>query len=139
MAKSILVTGGAGYIGSHTVLQLLLGGFKVVVVDNLDNASEIAVKRVAEIAGEVGKKNLVFHKVQGLRILTSFLLFGGGVGVFSLEFVLVMEFLGLLFFYMFHCRECFGVVHQTVETETVENEVFWFVVSVENGIAVEIK
>ncbi|RWR93288.1 UDP-glucose 4-epimerase GEPI48 [Cinnamomum micranthum f. kanehirae] len=63
MAKSILVTGGAGYIGSHTVLQLLLGGFKVVVVDNLDNASEIAVKRVAEIAGEVGKKNLVFHKV----------------------------------------------------------------------------
>ncbi|XXG82376.1 hypothetical protein AAC387_Pa10g0339 [Persea americana] len=63
MAKSILVTGGAGYIGSHTVLQLLLGGFKVVVVDNLDNASEIAVRRVAEIAGEVGKKNLVFHKV----------------------------------------------------------------------------
>ncbi|KAF5180194.1 Udp-glucose 4-epimerase [Thalictrum thalictroides] len=35
MEKSILVTGGAGYIGSHTVLQLLLGGLNVVVVDNL--------------------------------------------------------------------------------------------------------
>ncbi|CAM8953237.1 unnamed protein product [Rhodiola kirilowii] len=39
MEKSILVTGGAGYIGSHTVLQLLLGGYKTMVVDNLDNSS----------------------------------------------------------------------------------------------------
>ncbi|ERN11079.1 UDP-glucose 4-epimerase GEPI48 [Amborella trichopoda] len=62
MGKNILVTGGAGYIGSHTVLQLLLGGFNVVVVDNLDNSSEIAIKRVTELAGESGK-NLVFHEV----------------------------------------------------------------------------
>lgn len=62
MSKSILVTGGAGYIGSHTVLQLLLGGYKIVVIDNLDNSSEIAVKRVKEIAGEYGS-NLTFHKV----------------------------------------------------------------------------
>ncbi|GMH28838.1 hypothetical protein Nepgr_030681 [Nepenthes gracilis] len=61
MAKSILVTGGAGYIGSHTTLQLLLGGFKVVVVDNLDNSSEVALQRVKELAGEFGG-NLVFHK-----------------------------------------------------------------------------
>ncbi|CAL9030408.1 unnamed protein product [Prunus brigantina] len=62
MAKTILVTGGAGYIGSHTVLQLLLGGFKTVVVDNLDNSSEVAVDRVRELAREFGK-NLSFHKV----------------------------------------------------------------------------
>lgn len=62
MSKSILVTGGAGYIGSHTVLQLLLGGYKTVVIDNLDNSSEIALKRVKEIAGEHGS-NLSFHKV----------------------------------------------------------------------------
>ncbi|KAG9448264.1 hypothetical protein H6P81_014392 [Aristolochia fimbriata] len=61
MAKNILVTGGAGYIGSHTVLQLLQGGYKAVVGDNLDNASEIAINRVKELAGEFGK-NLVFHK-----------------------------------------------------------------------------
>lgn len=63
MSKNILVTGGAGYIGSHTVLQLLLGGFKATVVDNLDNASEIAIARVTELAGEFGK-NLGFHKVR---------------------------------------------------------------------------
>ncbi|CAK7335733.1 unnamed protein product [Dovyalis caffra] len=62
MAKSILVTGGAGYIGSHTVLQLLLGGYNTVVVDNLDNSSDIALERVKELAGDFGK-NLVFHQV----------------------------------------------------------------------------
>ncbi|KAF8413325.1 hypothetical protein HHK36_001304 [Tetracentron sinense] len=62
MGKNILVTGGAGYIGTHTVLQLLLGGFKVVIIDNLDNSSEIAIKRVTELAGEFGK-NLVFHQM----------------------------------------------------------------------------
>lgn len=60
--SKVLVTGGAGYIGSHTVLQLLLGGFKTVVVDNLDNSSEIAIKRVTELAGEFGK-NLEFHQI----------------------------------------------------------------------------
>jgi UDP-glucose 4-epimerase len=63
--RTILVTGGAGYIGSHTVLQLLQQGFRVVVVDNLDNASEVALLRVAELAaaGHNGANNLVFHKV----------------------------------------------------------------------------
>jgi len=60
--KTVLVTGGAGYIGSHTVLQLLLGGFTTVVVDNLDNSSEVAIRRVRELAGEFGN-NLSFHKV----------------------------------------------------------------------------
>ncbi|KAI3792627.1 hypothetical protein L2E82_06513 [Cichorium intybus] len=58
----ILVTGGAGYIGSHTVLQLLLDGYKAVVVDNLDNSSEVAISRVRELAGDRGN-NLSFHKM----------------------------------------------------------------------------
>ncbi|XP_075522720.1 UDP-glucose 4-epimerase GEPI48 isoform X1 [Primulina tabacum] len=62
MPSRILVTGGAGYIGSHTVLQLLLGGYEAVVVDNLDNSSEIAIKRVKELASERGS-NLTFHKI----------------------------------------------------------------------------
>ncbi|PKU65937.1 UDP-glucose 4-epimerase GEPI48 [Dendrobium catenatum] len=60
--KNILVTGGAGYIGSHTVLQLLQEGFRVVAVDNLYNSSEVAIKRVAELAGDA-KKNLAFERV----------------------------------------------------------------------------
>lgn len=47
----ILVTGGTGYIGSHTVLTLLEGGHDVVVVDNLSNSSEESLRRVGELAG----------------------------------------------------------------------------------------
>lgn len=49
---AILVTGGAGYIGSHTCLELLKAGYEVVVVDNLCNSSEEAVKRVEKISGK---------------------------------------------------------------------------------------
>ena len=55
----ILVTGGAGYIGSHTCLELLQAGYEVVVVDNLSNSKEESLKRVQELAG----KTLEFHKV----------------------------------------------------------------------------
>ncbi|XAR55144.1 UDP-glucose 4-epimerase, partial [Bertholletia excelsa] len=61
MAQCIMVTGGAGYIGSHTVLQLLLGGYKVVAIDNLNNSSAVAIKRVQELAGKSGS-NLTFHQ-----------------------------------------------------------------------------
>ena len=55
---SILVTGGAGYIGSHTCVELLNAGYDVVVIDNLDNSSEEALRRVEQITG----KNVKFYK-----------------------------------------------------------------------------
>jgi UDP-glucose 4-epimerase len=55
----ILVTGGAGYIGSHTCLELLQAGYEVIVVDNLSNSSEESLDRVQRLTG----KRLEFHKV----------------------------------------------------------------------------
>lgn len=49
----VVVTGGAGYIGSHTTLELLQDGHEVFVVDDLSNASEESLRRVAELAGRV--------------------------------------------------------------------------------------
>ncbi|HLS51602.1 MAG TPA: UDP-glucose 4-epimerase GalE [Burkholderiaceae bacterium] len=49
---TILVTGGAGYIGSHAVLELLNANYSVVVLDNLSNSSPTALKRVAKLAGK---------------------------------------------------------------------------------------
>ena len=51
MAK-ILITGGAGYIGSHTALELLNKGYEVVVYDNLSNSCEESIKRVEELTGK---------------------------------------------------------------------------------------
>jgi len=48
---NILVTGGAGYIGSHTCVELLTSGHNVIVVDNFSNSSEKSLKRVMEITG----------------------------------------------------------------------------------------
>ena len=47
--KTILVTGGAGYIGSHTLIELIGAGYDVVVVDNLSNSKEASLKRVEKI------------------------------------------------------------------------------------------
>ncbi len=48
---AVLVTGGAGYIGTHTCVELLTAGYEVIVVDNLSNSKEIAVNRVKKITG----------------------------------------------------------------------------------------
>ncbi|MFX5865999.1 SDR family NAD(P)-dependent oxidoreductase, partial [Acinetobacter baumannii] len=55
MAK-ILVTGGAGYIGTHTCVELLQVGYEVIVFDNLSNSSEESLNRVQEIT----QKSLTF-------------------------------------------------------------------------------
>lgn len=49
---SVLVTGGAGYIGSHTCIAMIRAGYDVVVVDNLDNSSSESLKRAEKIAGK---------------------------------------------------------------------------------------
>ena len=55
---AILVTGGAGYIGSHTCIEMLNAGYDVVVIDNLDNSSAESLKRVEKITG----KSVKFYK-----------------------------------------------------------------------------
>lgn len=67
---AILVTGGAGYIGSHTCIEMLNAGYEVVVVDNLDNSSSESLERVKNITG----KNLKFYEndvrdVEALRTI----------------------------------------------------------------------
>lgn len=81
----ILVTGGAGYIGSHTCVELLRAGHRISVVDNLANSSETALKRVEEIAAQ----SLDFHRVDLLdRAALDKVLSGG-------DFDAVVHFAGL--------------------------------------------
>lgn len=55
--KTILVTGGAGYIGSHTTIELIEAGYDVVIVDNLYNSKTEAVRRVSRSSAE--KSNFI--------------------------------------------------------------------------------
>lgn len=59
MTSTVLVTGGAGYIGSHACVELLQAGYSVVVIDNLENSKFESLKRVQEITG----KPLSFYQV----------------------------------------------------------------------------
>ena len=63
----VLVTGGAGFIGSHTVVELLNCNYQVVIVDDLSNASEVAVSRVRQIVGDEKAQNLTFYKANVLN------------------------------------------------------------------------
>jgi len=62
VAKNILVTGGTGYIGVHTIVSLLESGYDVTVVDNLVNSSEHGLARAIDIAG-ADKSRVRFFKV----------------------------------------------------------------------------
>ena len=64
----ILITGGAGYIGSHACVELLEAGYEIVVVDNFVNSKPAVLKRIEEITG----RRFRFYKVdirdrEGLR------------------------------------------------------------------------
>jgi UDP-glucose 4-epimerase len=81
----ILVTGGAGYIGSHTCLELLGNDYEVVVVDNLSNSKEESLKRVMDLAG----KRLEFYKMDLLDKVSLNKVFG------KAAFDAVIHFAGL--------------------------------------------
>lgn len=79
----ILVTGGAGYIGSHTCVELLKAGYDVVVADNLSNSSEKALRRVEKITGKKVKfynvdlcdeteANRIFDENKGIQAVIHF-------------------------------------------------------------------
>lgn len=68
MTNTILITGGAGYIGSHTLVEMLLAGYDLVVLDNLSNSKQEALRRVESIGG----RPVTFHQLdvrdrQGLQ------------------------------------------------------------------------
>ena len=65
--QTLLVTGGAGYIGSHTVVELLAAGHDVVILDDFSNSSPQVVDRIAEIACRFGAPRRSGHWPVGGR------------------------------------------------------------------------
>ena len=55
MNKRVLVTGGMGYIGSHTVVELLQGGYEVVIADNLSNSKQFVLDRIVMLTNLLPK------------------------------------------------------------------------------------
>ena len=55
----ILVTGGAGYIGSHTCIELINSGYEIVVIDNLCNSSQESIRRVEKLS----KSDIPFYNI----------------------------------------------------------------------------
>ena len=68
---SVLVTGGAGYIGSHTVIELLENGYDVVVVDNLSNSKEESLNRVKKITARTSSSTRMISAILRLCVLYS--------------------------------------------------------------------
>ena len=49
---SVLVTGGAGYIGSHTTIELVEAGYEVIIVDDFSNSNPVVIERIEELLGK---------------------------------------------------------------------------------------
>ncbi len=62
--KTILVTGGAGFIGSHCCVELLESGYEVIIMDNLSNSKEESVNRIRQITG----KSVTFYRTDMLDL-----------------------------------------------------------------------
>ena len=56
---SVLITGGAGFIGSHTAVEFLNAGYEVVIMDNFSNSKPVVLDRIREITG----KDFKFYKI----------------------------------------------------------------------------
>jgi UDP-glucose 4-epimerase len=66
MVRHVMVTGGTGYIGSHTVVLLVEAGYEVTIVDSLRNSSDKVLGRIAEITGK--PEAVTFVNVSQLRV-----------------------------------------------------------------------
>ena len=86
MKEKILVTGGTGYIGSHTVVELQNAGYEVVIIDNLSNSSADVVDNIEKVSGirpafekldclDYAGLDAVFAKYKGCLLYTSTLQF----------------------------------------------------------------
>lgn len=81
MKEKILVTGGTGYIGSHTVVELQNAGYEVVIIDNLSNSSADVVDNIEKVSGirpafekldclDYAGLDAVFAKYKGIKLLS---------------------------------------------------------------------
>ncbi|WP_065357681.1 UDP-glucose 4-epimerase GalE [Kluyvera georgiana] len=81
---AVLVTGGAGYIGSHTVIELLRAGYEVIIIDNFSNSSFDAINKIEMLSarkflfyeGDVNDRDLL-HKVFSKNVVTDVIHFAG--------------------------------------------------------------
>ncbi len=84
MRKKILVTGGAGYIGSHTVVELYLSGYLPIIIDNLCNTSERNLIGISQIL----KTDIPFHKIDCTNLNAMNKIFEL-IKIFTLVFILL--------------------------------------------------
>ena len=92
MKEKILVTGGTGYIGSHTVVELQSAGYEVVIIDNLSNSSADVVDNIEKVSGirpafekldclDFEGLDKVFEKYKGIKAIIHFAASKAGVNL----------------------------------------------------------